>query len=154
MLGGLSMAVHKRTLEELYETAQKIAGEAHCGQVDKGGKPYICHPLAVAASLEKTEHKIVGLLHDVLEDTTVTAEDLKQYGFPDEIIHSVQVMTKQPGMPYPDYLALVKGDACARCVKIADIRHNMEISRIANPTEKDYLRLEKYKQALIFLLGE
>ena len=147
----MSKITQNTQLEQLLELATKIATEAHKGQVDKGGNPYILHPTAVADSLDKTEHKIVAMLHDVIEDTHIAADDLLKFGFPETIVHSVQVLTKSKGIKYSDYLAEIKKDDIAKHVKIADIKHNMDISRIPNPTQKDFDRIEKYKKAIAFL---
>ena len=131
--------------------AVKVATEAHKGQVDKGGKPYIGHPTAVAASVNEPDQKIVAYLHDVIEDTPITAEDLLNMGFSSKIVDSIKLLTKDKNVPYEEYLKKIRSDSCARAVKIADLKHNMDLNRIPNPTEKDYARLEKYKKALAFL---
>ncbi|MCL1853950.1 MAG: hypothetical protein FWF88_13180 [Peptococcaceae bacterium] len=138
-------------MEQLFGLAKKIATEAHQGQRDKGGNPYINHPIAVAESLGCTEHKIVALLHDILEDSKITSDDLSKYGFTKRIIKSVNVLTKRDPMSYEEYLSRIRTDSNAWHVKIADIKHNMDISRIPNPTEDDYARIEKYKKALAYL---
>lgn len=145
------MDAPKDQLDQLYVLARKIATKAHRGQLDKGGNPYIEHPIAVADSLEPIEHKIVALLHDVLEDGTLTESDLKNYGFTDRIVKSISILTKKDAMDYEEYLSYIRADRNAWHVKIADIKHNMDISRIPNPTEDDYARLEKYKKALSYL---
>ena len=145
------MDIQRENLNKLYALARNIAEEAHKGQFDKGGKPYINHPVAVADLLESTEHKIVALLHDILEDTEVTAEQLKTYGFTDRIIKSIRMLTKDDSTGYEEYLQYIKTDYNAWMVKMADLKHNMDISRIPEPTEKDFERIEKYKKALEFL---
>mgnify|MGYP002517161147 FL=1 len=136
---------------QLLELAIKVATEAHVGQVDKGGKPYINHPQAVAASLTNTEYKIVAYLHDVCEDTSMTFDDLKDMGFTYRIVNSIRLLTKTDELTYEEYLRRLRMDSCARAVKIADLKHNMDITRIPNPSEKDYARIEKYKKSLAFL---
>lgn len=140
-------------MENLLEKAIEIATKAHAGQTDKGGAPYILHPVAVALGMNTTEQKILAYLHDVIEDTDITTEDLLTAGFPDNIVEAIKVITKKSGMPYMDYLQAVKKNELARAVKILDIKHNMDLSRIANPTQKDFDRLEKYKKALLFIEG-
>lgn len=135
-------------MEKLLGKAIEIATTAHAGQTDKGGVPYILHPIAVADGVETAEQKIVAYLHDVIEDTNITAGDLLAAGFPDNIIEAITVITKKDGVPYMDYLQSVKENELARVVKMSDIRHNMDLSRIANPTDKDFKRVEKYKEAL------
>lgn len=136
---------------QLLELAIKVATEAHAGQVDKGGKPYINHPQAVAASLTNTEYKIVAYLHDVCEDTSITFDDLKDMGFTYRIVNSIRLLTKTDELTYEEYLRRLRMDSCARAVKMADLKHNMDITRIPIPSEKDYARIEKYKKSLAFL---
>lgn len=141
----------RNKLDQLLSLAIKVATEAHEGQLDKGGNPYILHPQAVAASLDNTENKIVAYLHDVVEDTDVTLDKLEKLGFTYRIVNSVRILTKSKDVSYDDYLKSVKKDSNAWHVKMADIKHNMDISRIPNPTAKDFSRIEKYKKALAFL---
>lgn len=141
----------RKLFDRLLALAITVATEAHKDQVDKGGNPYILHPKAVADSLDSTENKIVAYLHDVCEDTDITFDDLKDMGFTDRIVNSVRILTKTDDISYDDYLKSVKKDSNAWHVKIADIKNNMDLSRIPNPTEKDFARLEKYKKALAFL---
>lgn len=141
----------REKMNQLLELAIQVATEAHKGQTDKGGNPYILHPQAVAASLDSTENKIVAYLHDVIEDTDITLDDLERMGFTYRIVNSIRILTKSKDISYDDYLKSVKKDSNAWHVKMADIKHNMDISRIPEPTAKDYSRLEKYKKALKFL---
>lgn len=141
--------------EALYEKALRIAKTAHEGQYDKGGKPYILHPLTVAGKVEKPEEKITALLHDVVEDTDVTLEELSGT-FPPLIVDAVDRLTKKKGQGYSleKYLEGVRENEIARKVKLADLEHNMDLSRIPNPTEEDYRRGEKYRKCTEFLLME
>lgn len=134
--------------ENLLALAIAIATKAHDGQFDKAGKPYISHPLTVMAQMDNLESKIVAVLHDAIEDSDLKITDLVQQGFPAFIIEAIAAITKQKDEPYEDYILRVKSNAIARKVKIADVTHNMDLSRIANPTAKDFQRLEKYKQIL------
>ena len=136
---------------QLLELAIKVATEAHAGQFDKGGKPYINHPQAVADSLSNTEYKIVAYLHDVCEDTPITLEDLKDMGFTYRIVNSIRLLTRTDKLTYEQYLRRLRMDSAARAVKIADLKHNTDITLIPNPSEKYYARVEKYKKALAFL---
>ena len=131
--------------------AEEIAREAHKGQVDKAGKEYINHPLYVASQMTTKDEKIVALLHDVVEDTHVTLEYLRKQGFSSEIVDAVDAITKRDNEDYSEYLHRVKSNSLARKVKLADLFHNMDISRLQTPTEKDYERLEKYKKAYQYL---
>lgn len=134
--------------EQLLALAIAIAHKAHDGQLDKAGKPYITHPLTVMAQMDTIESKIVAVLHDAIEDSDLTITDLAQQGFPDLITEAIAAITKLDAEDYADYIGRVKSNAIARKVKIADVTHNMDLSRIANPTAKDFQRLEKYKQIL------
>lgn len=142
-----------KNFKVLYVRAMQIAGTAHAGQTDKGGNPYIEHPIAVAGQLEQEELKVTALLHDVLEDSDMTAEDLLKSGFPHEIVEAVQVLTYKKTDPgtYEEYIVRVAENPMARAVKICDIRHNMDLSRIPNPGKRDLERCEKYKRALVYL---
>lgn len=130
--------------------AVEIAEKAHAGQTDKAGVPYIRHPEYVAGLVSSEREKTVAYLHDVIEDTAVTREDLLEV-FPNEIVDAVCVLTKQPGVSYGCYLERVKADPLARVVKLADLTHNMQLERLDHPTAQDYERLEKYKKAYAFL---
>ena len=132
--------------------AYAIALVAHKGQVDKAGMDYILHPLTVSNNCSSEEEKIVALLHDVLEDTSVTREDLLKF-FSSEIVEAVSLLTHKEEDSYMDYLAKIKANPLAKAVKLQDLKHNMDLSRLPNPSEKDLSRLEnKYKPALEFLL--
>ena len=143
----------KENLERLYEKAVMIAQEAHKGQTDKGGNPYIEHPLYVASQVDTTELKIIAMLHDTLEDSEVTAEDLRREGFPERIVEAILVLTHEDGTDeaYLDYIRRVAGNKLAARVKKEDLKHNMDMSRIQNPTEKDRKRRAKYEKALQLL---
>ena len=131
--------------------AIKLCYEAHKNQVDKGGSPYYLHPIYVALNMETEEQKIVALLHDVVEDTEITVEDLKNNGFSKKIVEAVEAITKK-NESYETYLKKVKENDLARAVKIEDIKNNMDITRLKEITEKDIARIEKYKKALAYLL--
>lgn len=141
----------RKRYNSLLELAIKVATEAHKDQTDKGGAPYIEHPKAVAAQVNNIEYKIVAYLHDVVEDTEITLDDLSEMGFTFRIVNSVRLLTKTKELTYEEYLKRLKTDDNARHVKIADLKHNMDLSRISEPTEKDHKRLEKYKKSLAFL---
>ena len=138
---------------EMIAAARLIAKLAHKGQKDKAGIDYFTHPEAVAAMLETPEEKVVGYLHDTVEDTDVTVEEIRTV-FGDEIADAVALMTHADGVPYMDYAKEIGKNPLARKVKLADLTHNMDISRIPNPTQKDYDRIEKkYKPAYEYLKG-
>jgi GTP diphosphokinase / guanosine-3',5'-bis(diphosphate) 3'-diphosphatase len=140
-------------LQVLLEKAILIATKAHAGQVDKGGNPYILHPLAVMQRVKTLKAKIVAVLHDVLEDTTVTKEDLLMEGFPEDIVAAVIGVTRQKGESRKQFIRRASLNPISKEVKIADIEENMDLTRIPNPTEKDYRRIEMYKKELEFLRG-
>jgi (p)ppGpp synthase/HD superfamily hydrolase len=138
---------------EMIAAARLIAKLAHKGQKDKAGIDYFTHPEAVAAMLETPEEKVVGYLHDTVEDTDVTVEEIRTV-FGDEIADAVALMTHADGVPYMDYVKEIGKNPLARKVKLADLTHNMDISRIPNPTQRDYDRIEKkYKPAYEYLKG-
>lgn len=131
--------------------AYAIALVAHKGQYDKVGKEYINHPLTVSNNLTTEDEKIVGLLHDVVEDTKVTLDDLRLF-FDEHVVEAISLLTHKEEDSYMDYLAKIKSNPLALAVKLSDLRHNMDMSRFENPTKKDFERLEKkYKPAYKFL---
>ena len=133
------------------EKAYEIAKKAHLGQVDKAGEDYIKHPEKVASFVKTDEEKAVAYLHDVIEDTELTLEDLNEYGFSKEVIEAVDIITKKRGEDYQSYLNSVKNNKLARAVKLADLRHNSDLTRLIKVTEKDIKRKEKYQKAIDFL---
>ena len=142
------------TGEEKVAAARLIAKLAHKGQIDKAGNDYFAHPEAVAAMLDAPEEKVVGYLHDTVEDTDVTLEEIREI-FGDQIADAVALMTHADGVPYMDYVKEVAKNPLARKVKLADLTHNMDIRRIPHPRPKDYDRIErKYKPAYAYLKGQ
>ena len=133
------------------EKAYKIAKKAHLGQVDKAGEAYIKHPEKVASFVKTDEEKAVAYLHDVIEDTELTLENLYEYDFSKEVIEAVDIITKKRGEDYQSYLNSVKKNKLARAVKLADLRHNSNLTRLTKVTEKDIERKEKYQKAINFL---
>ena len=133
------------------EKAYEIAKKAHLGQVDKAGEDYIKHPEKVASFVKTDEEKAVAYLHDVIEDTELTLEDLCEYDFSKEVIEAVDIITKKRGEDYQSYLNSVKNNKLARAVKLADLRHNSDLTRLIKVTEKDIERKEKYQKAIDFL---
>ena len=138
-------------MTEKIKLAYAIAYIAHKGQVDKAGVDYINHPLSVSNKCKNEKEKIVGLLHDVVEDTNVTLDDLRLF-FDDEIVEAISILTHDPNDDYFVYLSKIKNNELAKAVKLADLEHNMDLSRLPNPTDSDIKRLEnKYKPAYHFL---
>lgn len=136
---------------QLTKKAMTISFNAHKNQLDKGGMPYVFHPFHVAEQMKDEYTTCVALMHDIVEDTPVTLENLRENGFPDEIINAIDAMTHKDGVPYFDYIKIIKNDPIASAVKLADLEHNMDITRLDHPTESDYQRLEKYKKAIMIL---
>ena len=138
------------------ERAIEIAVNAHKGVTDKGGNPYIVHPLRVMMSLKSDNEKIVGVLHDVVED----AEDwdferLKEEGFSEEVLDGLRSVTKtSEEEDYNEFVQRALANEIGRAVKIADIRDNLDVTRIGELRQKDMNRLNKYKNALKVLLGQ
>jgi (p)ppGpp synthase/HD superfamily hydrolase len=137
------------------ERAIEIAVQAHKGTSDKGGSPYILHPLAVMHNLDTDDEKIVGVLHDVVEDTQWTFEKLLDEGFSVTVVDALRSVTKQEGgEDYFDFIQRAKKNPLGRKVKIADIQHNMDVTRIKVISDKDATRLNKYKKALEILISD
>lgn len=146
------MKVYNKNMKQSQsEKAYEIAKKAHLGQIDKAGEDYIKHPEKVASFVNSDEEKAVAYLHDVIEDTELTLEDLREYGFSEEVLKAVDVITKKKGQDYQTYLYSVKENKLARVVKLADLRHNSDLTRLINITEKDRERKEKYQKAIDFL---
>lgn len=127
--------------------ALKIAKKAHRGQRDKAGRPYIEHPLNVAEFMGDEDTCVVALLHDVVEDTKVTMADLEAAGFTKAQLAALRLLTHDKSVSYMDYIRRIKDNEIARTVKLADLAHNLDLSRIPNPTVEDYQRLNKYAEA-------
>jgi len=135
----------------LEELAFEIAKEAHAGQTDKAGLDYILHPQQVAATVTTDEEKAVALLHDIIEDTDVTASELLAKGLPIAVVEAVKALTKKKNQNYADYLDDVKRNGLATTVKLADLKHNSDLSRLEKITQKDRERAEKYRKAIEYL---
>lgn len=137
--------------QPMLELALSIATGAHKGQFDKAGVDYIEHPIYVASQVDTEEEKAVALLHDVIEDSPFTAEELLLAGLPETVVAAVQILSKKKGQDYQTYLENVKSNPLARVVKLADLKHNSDLSRLSSVTDKDLERLEKYKKAIDYL---
>lgn len=136
----------------LTKQAMKLCYTAHAGQLDKSGIPYVFHPIHLAEQMEDEYSTVVALLHDVVEDTAYTFQDLYQMGYPEPVIKAIRLMTHPEGLPYLDYVAAIKSDPIARKVKLADLRHNSDLTRLDHVDAKALARAEKYKQAIALLL--
>lgn len=127
--------------------AIEIAVKAHKNQKTKDGLPYVIHPLTLMTRVDSVSEKIVAVLHDVVEDTPISLDDLRAEGFSKDLVEAVELMTHPEDMTYDDYVEKLAGNPVARRVKLADLAHNMDITRIPNPKPRDYERLEKYHRA-------
>ncbi len=135
----------------MLEDAIQMALDAHRGQVDKAGKPYILHPLRIALEQIDPKAQVAAILHDVVEDSDVTAADIEaRFGL--EIANAVDCLTKRDGESYDDFVERCGPNPIARAVKLGDLADNMDLSRIANPSAKDHARVEKYRKAKARLL--
>lgn len=133
---------------DLTKKSLKISFNAHKNQVDKSGMPYVFHPFHLAEQMDDEYSVCVALLHDVVEDTDITIEDLRVEGFPKEIINAIETMTHNDSVPYLDYVKIIKNNPIARKVKLADLKHNSDLSRLDKIDDKALERVEKYKKAI------
>ena len=133
---------------ELINKAIDIAYSAHQGQRDKSGRPYFLHPVIVASQMSNEYETCTALLHDVIEDTNITLEELEKI-FPSEITQAVSILTHKDGIDYLDYIREIKRNPIARKVKLADLNHNMDITRLDNPEQLEGFnkRMKKYELA-------
>jgi (p)ppGpp synthase/HD superfamily hydrolase len=131
------------------ERAIAIAAEAHAGQVDKAGAPYVLHPLRMMLRVSSTDERIVAVLHDLVEDCAGwTFDRLRSEGFSDHIIQALQSVTKRDGEEYEAFVRRAATNPIGRRVKLADLDDNSDPSRIAMPSERDFRRIEKYRRAI------
>lgn len=135
----------------LTKKAMKIAFEAHKEQIDKSGMPYIYHPIHLAEQMVDEATTCVALLHDVVEDTETTFEALEREGFTAEIIEALKLLTHNDAVPYMEYVVAIKNNPIAKTVKLADLAHNSDLTRLDVVDEKAVKRVEKYKQAMELL---
>jgi (p)ppGpp synthase/HD superfamily hydrolase len=129
------------------EKAIHIAVQAHAGQTDKAGSPYILHPLRLMLEMRSETEMIAAVLHDVVEDSEWTLDTLRAEGFSEEILSAADCLTRRQGESYTAFIERIKENAIARRVKLADLEDNMDITRISILTEKDVKRLKKYHHA-------
>ena len=136
------------------DQAINIAIKAHSGQTDKAGKPYILHPLRLMFQFDTETEMIVAVLHDVIEDSDITCDDLKSAGFSDEVINAIDCLTKRKNENYDRFILRISKNDLARKIKIEDIKDNLDLTRLNQMTEKDLKRIEKYHRALKTLTRE
>ena len=131
----------------MLDKAIAIAVPAHAGQVDKVGQPYILHPLRVMFRCEREIERIVAILHDVVEDTAVTRDDLRKAGFSEEVLAALEGVTNREGEDYESFIERAALNPIARQVKLADLEDNMDVRRLQSVTDNDANRLAKYVKA-------
>ena len=131
--------------------ALRIAFDAHKGQDDKSGLPYIFHPFHLAEQMDTEAAVCAALLHDVVEDSTLTLEDLRAAGFSDEVLDAVALLTRDKAVPYMTYIENLRQNPIATAVKLADLRHNSDLSRMDIIDDKTRRLEEKYREAIALL---
>jgi len=138
----------------MIDTALKIAAAVHAGQKDLAGMPYILHPLTVMSMVDSLDEKVVALLHDVIEDSATSLNDLRLAGFSGAIVQAVGLLTKPRPYVYMDYIKAISESELARVVKIADLAHNMDLSRLPDSMNMDkaMIRQERYIEAMELLV--
>ncbi len=136
---------------DLTKKALKLCFDAHKNQVDKTGMPYVFHPFHLAEQMSDEISTICALLHDVIEDTEYTFNDIQNMGFPQEVIDVLTLLTHEDGVPYMEYVEKINVNSIAKQVKLADLRHNSDLTRLDIVDEKALARVEKYQKAITFL---
>lgn len=133
------------------EDAIKLAVDAHSGVTQRDGSPYILHPLAVMLRLHSDYERMTAVLHDVVEDTDITLDDLHREGYPPVVVEAVDALTRRENETYEAFIERIKPNALAVRVKLADLEHNMDVRRLPVVTQSDTERLEKYRRAWMTL---
>ena len=136
---------------ELSKKAMLIAYHAHRDHVDKGGMPYIFTLFHLAEQMDTEYSVITALLHDVIEDSDISLEDLKAEGFPEPILEALSLLTHEKQVPYLEYVQRLKGNELARKIKLADLTHNSDVSRLSVQDDSSRQRFEKYQRAIALL---
>ena len=133
---------------ETTKKALKLAFDAHKDQLDKSELPYVFHPFHLADQMETEDETVVALLHDVVEDTKYTFDDIRAMGFSEKVIEALTLLTHDDAEPYLEYVARLRDNALARKVKLADLRHNSDLTRLDVIDEKALMRVRKYAEAI------
>ena len=136
---------------EMTKKAMKFCYRGHKDQFDKSGIPYVFHPIHLAEQMTDEDTTIVALLHDLVEDTEFTLEDLRKEDFSETVVEAVALMTHAEGVPYMEYVAKIKENPVARAVKLADLTHNSDITRLDTVDEKALSRRKQYAEAIQLL---
>ncbi len=135
----------------LTKKAMRISFDAHKEQVDKCGVPYVFHPIHVAEQMKSEHATCVALLHDVVEDTAITLEELAAEGFPPEVLEALRLLRHDPAVPYMEYVRQIKENSLAKQVKLADLRHNSDLTRLDEVDRYAEARAAKYRRAIRLL---
>lgn len=130
-----------------------IAADAHAGQLDRAGAPYVLHPLRVMDASESEVERMVAVLHDVVEDSAWTLDGLRAEGFSEEVVSAIDAVSRREGEPYMEFVERAAAHPLGARIKRADLLDNLDPSRISNPTAEDYERLHRYLRALALLDG-
>ena len=136
---------------EKTKKAMAICYKAHFNQTDKGGMPYVFHPYHLAEQMDTEDTICAALLHDVLEDTDLTVEELRQEGIDEPVAEALELLCRRPNLSYFQYIQSLAANPIAREVKIADLKHNMDLTRLHQPDAEDLKRVKKYREALKIL---
>ena len=136
---------------DLTKKAMKLCFEAHKDQMDKSGLPYVFHPFHLAEQMTDELTIVTALLHDVVEDTEYTLDDLRQMGFPKDVMDALTLLSHDNAEPYLDYVRKIKDNPIARAVKLMDLRHNSDLTRLERVDERALARVEKYRAAIQLL---
>lgn len=131
--------------------AMQICFEAHKDQLDKSGIPYVFHPIHLAEQMQDENTTVVALLHDVMEDTPYTLEDLREEGFSEEVLEALVLLTHKKSEDYLDYVRRIKDNPIAKAVKLADLAHNSDLTRLDMVDEKAVERKNRYQEAQVIL---
>ncbi len=131
--------------------AIKLAYEKHQGQFDKNGLPYVFHPWHLAEQMIDEDSIIVALLHDILEDTDTSVTDLVAMGFKKEVIDTLVILNRHEDTDYFEYIKMIAQNELAKKVKLADLYHNADLTRLDNVSEKDLIRSKKYQESIDYL---
>ena len=134
--------------------AMRVCFAAHKDQLDKSGLPYVFHPFHLAEQMPDEDTTVTALLHDVAEDSGVTLDDLRKMGFNERVMNALSLLTHDPAVPYMDYVRALKSDPVAKAVKLADLAHNSDLSRLDDPCENDIERAKKYAEAIALLTAD
>ncbi len=136
------------------EKAIAIAIDAHSGQVDKASQPYILHPLRLMFKFQVEVEMIVAVLHDVIEDSNISLDDLKVDGFSTQVIDAIDCLSKRDGECYEDFILRLSINDLARKVKIEDVKDNLDLTRLEHVRNKDLVRIDKYHRSLMLLISK